>query len=133
MGVCCGGANYSSDQNAEEARIAQARLEAKQRSLRKKEAKEAKEKSGERDPLSKQSLEEEVEEAFKLYDADGNGTLDVEEATKFLTMWMEKHAKSEEAKQITFDDLDADGNGEIDRQELTQFLFDQRMLHSEVF
>ena len=46
---------------------------------------------------------------------------------------MEKHAKSEEAKQITFDDLDADGNGEIDRQELTQFLFDQRMLHSEVF
>ena len=57
----------------------------------------------------------------------------MEEATKFLTQWMEKHAKSEEAKQITFDDLDADGNGEIDRQELTQFLFDQRMLHSEVF
>ena len=46
---------------------------------------------------------------------------------------MEKHAKSEEAKQISFDDIDADGNGEIDRQELTQFLFDQRMLHSEVF
>ena len=83
--------------------------------------------------MSKQSLEEEVEEAFKIYDTDGNGTLDVEEATKFLTQWLEKHAKSEEAKQITFDDLDVDGNGEIDRQELTQFLFDQRMLHSEVF
>ena len=46
---------------------------------------------------------------------------------------MKKHAKSEEANQISFDDIDVDGNGEIDRQELTQFLFDQRMLHSEVF
>ena len=82
MGVCCGGANYSGDQNAEEARIAQARLEAKQRSLRKKEAKEN---STEKDPLSKQSIEEEVEEAFRIYDADNNGTLDVEEATQFLT------------------------------------------------
>ena len=82
MGVCCGGANYSSDVNAEEARIAQARLEAKQRSLRKKEAKEN---STEKDPLSKQSIEEEVEEAFRIYDADNNGTLDVEEATQFLT------------------------------------------------
>ena len=87
MGVCCGGANanYSGEQNAEEARIAQARLEAKQRSLRKKQAKEAKDNSGVKDPLSKQSLEEEVEEAFRIYDADGNGTLDVEEAAKFLT------------------------------------------------
>ena len=84
MGVCCGGANHTSEYNAEEARIAQARLEAKKRNLRKVQQQKEREMSGEKDPLSKQSIEEEVEEAFKLYDADGNGTLDVEEATKFL-------------------------------------------------
>ena len=46
---------------------------------------------------------------------------------------MAKHANSEDAKQIEFEDLDTDGNGVIDEKELLQFLFDQRMLHSEVF
>ena len=85
------------------------------------------------DPLSKGSLEAEVEAAFKKYDTDNSGTLDVAEATKFLQDWLAKHANSEDAKHIEFDDIDTDGNGEIDKAELKQFLFDQRMLHSEVF
>ena len=78
-------------------------------------------------------MEAEVEEAFKKYDKDGDGTLDVAEAREFLDDWLAKHAKGEDAKEIQFEDLDLDGNGSIDRDELRQFLFDQRMLHSEVF
>ena len=128
MGTCCEARTISSEQSLEERRIAQARIEQAQNRMRKLQNKK------DDGPLSKNSLAEEVEEAFRKYDTDGNGTLDINEATEFLKDWMAKHAgNSEEAAAITFDDLDQDGNGEIDKDELRQFLFDQRMLHSEVF
>ena len=52
--------------------------------MRKKLDKEKKKEAGEVDPLGKGSLEAEVEAAFLKYDTDKSGTLDVEEATKFL-------------------------------------------------
>ena len=86
------------------------------------------------DPLSKQSLEKEVEQAFKQYDQDGDGQLNVDEARNFLQDWIQRNAKNQEDVQdIKFEDLDLDGNGYIDKEELRQFLFDQRMLYSEVF
>ena len=85
-------------------------------------------------PLSKQSLEQEVEQAFKQYDQDGDGQLNVEEARLYLEDWIKRTAKNkEDVQDIKFEDLDLDGNGFIDKEELRQFLFDQRMLHSEVF
>ena len=87
-----------------------------------------------KDPLSKQNLAKEVEDAFEKYDEDKDGQLSVAECEKFLKDWFERNAKSaEEAAEVTFEDLDLDGNGLIDKQELTQFLTDQRMLNSEVF
>ena len=87
-----------------------------------------------KDPLSKQNLAKEVEDAFEKYDEDKDGQLSVAECEKFLKDWFERNAKSaEEAAEVTFEDLDLDGNGLIDKQELTQFLYDQRMLNSEVF
>ena len=52
--------------------------------MRKSLDKEKKGEAGEVDPLSKTGLEAEVNAAFEKYDTDKNGTLDVEEATKFL-------------------------------------------------
>ena len=52
--------------------------------MRKKVAQDKKKETEEVDPLGKKSLEAEVEAAFAKYDTDKNGTLDVEEATKFL-------------------------------------------------
>ena len=50
-----------------------------------------------------------------MYDENGDGKLDVEEAKKYLTDWMKRTAKDENAQEITFEDLDLDGNGYIDR------------------
>ena len=79
------------------------------------------------------SLEQEVEAAFQMFDEDNSGTLDCEEAKKFLEDWIAKNAKEGAAVDVTFEDIDINGDGQIDKEELRQYLFDQRMLHSEVF
>ena len=84
-------------------------------------------------PLDRLQLQAEVDKAFELYDEDNSGTLDTEEARKYLMDWMKRNAKDEEALDIKFEDIDENGDGEIDKAELLQFLIDQRMLHSEVF
>ena len=87
-----------------------------------------------KDPLSKGSLESMVEQAFKQYDKDGDGKLNAEEARVYLRDWIKRTARNEDDVQdIKFEDLDLDGNGYIDKKELKQFLFDQRILHSELF
>ena len=130
MGVCCGEPYEVSADKLD----AEARLIAEQRKKAKTVKIELDPEKLANDPLSKVSLEKEVEEAFKKYDVDGDGQLNVEEARKYLEDWIKKHAKEgEEVEEIKFEDLDLDGNGYIDREELTQFVFDQRMLHSEVF
>ena len=116
MGVCCCEPyEVQADQLDEEARlIAEQRKKAKNVKIELDPEKLA------NDPLSKVSLEKEVDEAFKNYDADGDGQLNVEEARKYLEDWIKKHAKEgEEVEEIKFEDLDLDGNGYIDREELT--------------
>ena len=78
-------------------------------------------------------MEQEVEQAFLKFDLDRNGTLDVEEAAKFLEDWFQKNASSELAKEVQFDDIDINGDGVISREELKKFLYDQRMILSELF
>ena len=87
--------------------------------MRKEQEKAQRQLAAKENPLSKQNLSAEVEEAFAKYDKDGNGTLDVAEATEFLTDWLAKYGKSEEAKVIEFEDLDINGDGVIDKEELT--------------
>ena len=107
MGTCCEAETISAEQSLEEKNIAQARIAQAQNRMKKIAKKEEREKAGIKDPLSRNSLAEEVEEAFRKYDTDGNGTLDIQEAAEFLKDWMAKHATSkEEAAEITFDDLD---------------------------
>ena len=62
-----------------------------------------------------QSLEQEVDQAFSMYDDNGDGVLDVEEARKYLNEWMKRNMKEGEAIEIQFEDIDVDGNGVIDR------------------
>ena len=78
-------------------------------------------------------MEQEVEQAFLKFDLDRNGTLDVEEAAKFLEDWFQKNSSSELAKEVQFDDIDINGDGVISREELKKFLYDQRMIQSELF
>ena len=78
-------------------------------------------------------MEQEVEQAFLKFDLDRNGTLDVEEAAKFLEDWFQKNSSSELAKEVQFDDIDINGDGVISREELKKFLYDQRMILSELF
>ena len=65
--------------------------------MMKEQQKAQRELAAKEDPLSRQNLELEVEEAFKKYDKDGDGTLDVAEARVFLHDWLAKHAKDEDA------------------------------------
>ena len=50
-----------------------------------------------------------------MYDDNGDGVLDVEEARKYLNEWMKRNMKEGEAIEIQFEDIDTDGNGVIDR------------------
>ena len=83
--------------------------------------------------LGKMSLTEEVEEVFRLYDTDGNGTLDVSEAAVFMDDWMKKNVRSGDVPEVKFDDIDLNKDGVISKEELKQFLFDQRIIHAENF
>ena len=68
---------------------------------------------------------------FKEIDTDGSGSIDYGE---FVTAAINKQTMLTQSNiDMMFKLYDKDGNGEIDRAELKQFLFDQRMLHSEVF
>ena len=140
MGVCCANQSASRNEidvdllNEEDRLIAEQRAKAYNAKVEREQQKAMKELAAKEDPLSKQNLEAEVEAAFKKFDLDGDGNLNVAECNEFLQDWFQRNAKDKEAAGgITFDDLDIDGNGLIDKQELRQFLFDQRMLHSEVF
>ena len=68
-----------------------------------------------------------------MFDEDNSGTLDCEEAKKFLEDWLARNAKDGDTQGVTFEDIDINGDGQIDKDELRQYLYDQRMLHSEVF
>ena len=102
------------------------------------------------DPLSKESIEKEVAEAFKKYDVNNDGVLSRDEAKEYIKKWVDKAAKlktqerpwykkllpgqnagNKIKKAITFDDIDTNNDGYISKQELTVFIIDQRMLHSE--
>ena len=61
------------------------------------------------------SLEEEVEQAFLKYDVDKNGTLDIEEAAKFLEDWLKRNSQNEQAQEVQFDDIDINGDGVISK------------------
>ena len=86
-------------------------------------------------PLSDNAIWQEVDETFDKYDADGNGQLDLEEATKYISDWcIKKGLSAEEANIVTtFDDIDEDGDGYLSKEELFNFLKDQKVLHSEIF
>ena len=140
MGVCCANQTASRNEidvdllNEEDRLIAEQRAKAYNAKVEREQQKAMKELAAKEDPLSKQNLEAEVEAAFKKFDLDGDGNLNVAECNEFLQDWFQRNANDKQAIDgITFDDLDIDGNGLIDKQELRQFLFDQRMLHSEVF
>ena len=86
------------------------------------------------DPLGKDKLWEEVEEAFKKFDLDWDGRLSAQEAKKYIEDWAAKRMDREDAKEVaTFDDIDTNKDGYIDKQELYEFIRTQRMLHSELF
>ena len=46
-----------------------------------------------KDPMSKQNLAKEVEDAFEKFDEDKDGQLSVAECEKFLKDWFQKNAK----------------------------------------
>ena len=140
MGVCCANQTASRNEidvdllNEEDRLIAEQRAKAYNAKVEREQQKAMKELAAKEDPLSKQNLEAEVDAAFKKFDLDGDGNLNVAECNEFLQDWFQRNANDKQAIDgITFDDLDIDGNGLIDKQELRQFLFDQRMLYSEVF
>ena len=140
MGVCCANQTASRNEidvdllNEEDRLIAEQRAKAYNAKVEREQQKAMKELAAKEDPLSKQNLEAEVDAAFKKFDLDGDGNLNVAECNEFLQDWFKRNANDKQAIDgITFDDLDIDGNGLIDKQELRQFLFDQRMLYSEVF
>ena len=85
--------------------------------------------------LSSAEIWAEVDATFGKYDADGNGQLDLEEATKYISDWCKKKGLSAEEAHIvsTFEDIDADGDGYLSKEELFNFIKDQKALHSEIF
>ena len=69
------------------------------------------------DPLSDKGLWLEVEEAFKKYDIDGDGTLSREESEEFIKTWCEKSGLEAQDVNVvgTFDDIDENGDGVISK------------------
>ena len=133
MGACCA----SSDPYALDIEVEEEKAIAEHQAAMKRKRAEKRAEKGEKasKPLTNESIWVEVNATFDKYDADGNGQLDLEEATKYISDWCKKKGLSAEEANIvsTFDDIDENGDGYLSKEELFNFLKDQKALHSEIF
>jgi len=72
--------------------------------------------------------EDDLDEMWRRYDRDDNGTLDPEEVRHMLEDILEKHQGhrnvSDEVHRLCMEQIDADGNGVVDFQEFEKYLKD---------
>ena len=62
-----------------------------------------------------------IDDIWRKYDVDGNGTLDVEEARCFIREVLDQNI-TDEAFDEVFKELDIDGSGTINRDEIAIFI-----------
>eukprot|EP00930_Biecheleria_cincta_P068943 TRINITY_DN56762_c0_g1_i1.p1 TRINITY_DN56762_c0_g1~~TRINITY_DN56762_c0_g1_i1.p1 ORF type:complete len:638 (+),score=149.05 TRINITY_DN56762_c0_g1_i1:46-1914(+) len=72
--------------------------------------------------------EDDLDEMWRRYDRDDNGTLDAEEVRHMLADILEKHQGhrnvSDEVHQLCMEQIDADGNGVVDFKEFEKYMKD---------
>ena len=68
------------------------------------------------------NAEEEMLEAFRVFDTDGNGSITADELRQIFNNLGEKLTEEEIADMI--EEADTDGDGEINYQEFVAMMFD---------
>ena len=68
-------------------------------------------------------VDEIIREAFKIFDSDGSGTIDIEEFKKVMTTYGEEDIKEREISDMVAK-LDIDGDGQIGLEEFIKMLLD---------
>lgn len=68
------------------------------------------------------NAEEEMLEAFRVFDTDGNGSITADELRQIFVNLGEKLTEDEIADMI--DEADTDGDGEINYQEFVTMMFE---------
>lgn len=66
-------------------------------------------------------FEQQVEPAFKKFDKDGNGTIDIKELEQLLGELGQP--VNEEQLEVAMKDLDLNGDGVVDREEFSRWYF----------
>lgn len=75
-----------------------------------------------------EAIETIIHDMWQVFDLDGNGTLDFDEAKKFviegLSILQKSHRYSEETFKILFNKFDEDESRSLDRDELKELLME---------